>query len=185
MAQIWMEVCMDRTAMLKTAEAAVKGGSVVVSADNSVVVTMVQEALQAGRSVTFFTSPEQATAVMSWFWTPRRIKEVGMQLVSKEEMAKIDYELGIKSQGTWFSNRVACENCGHVYGMFEFIQQGIAEHGRDFVDATLDLKNTSVIRVNPQSKSICPNCKVMSGTSHWYDMRGPLGDATYGCCRVE
>src|SRR5262249_43917557 len=144
-------------------EAAARGSSAVVSADNSIIVAMIQEALRAGRSATFFTSPEQAAAVMTWFWTPRRIKEVGVQPVSKEEMVKIEHELGIRSQGTWFSNRVPCENCGRIYGMLEFIQQGIAEHGRDFVDATLDLKNTSVIRVNPQSKSIRPSMQSNAG----------------------
>ena len=95
---------MDRAAKPKDVEAAVKESSAVVSADNSIIVAMIQEALRA-----------------------------------------------------WFSNRVPCVNCGHEHGMFEFIQQGIAEHGRDFVDATLDLKNTPVIRVNPQSKSIRPS----------------------------
>jgi hypothetical protein len=176
---------MERAALLGIVEAAVQGGKAVVSADNSIIVAMVQEALRAGRTATFYTSPEQAEAVMGWFWTPRRVKEVGLELVSKEEMAKIEYELGIKNPGTWFSNRVPCENCGHVYGMFEFLQQGLHEHGRNLIDATLELKNTSVLRINPQLKSVCPQCKQYSSTAHWYQMRGQLGDMTYGCCRLE
>ena len=62
---------------------------------------MMQEALKAGRSATFYVPPAQAQAVMRWYWTPRRVKEVGMELVSLEERNRIEAELKVKDMGPW------------------------------------------------------------------------------------
>ena len=82
---------------LNSIDAVVKGGGAVVSADNSIIVAMMQEALRAGRSATFYVSPAQAQAVLRWFWTPGRRKEWGMEPISKEERAKIESELKLKA----------------------------------------------------------------------------------------
>ena len=104
------------------------------------------------------------------------------QLQSKEEKAKIESELGFKCEGTWFSNRIQC-TCGGVYGMFEFIQQGLREHDRDWIKAVLELKNTSVIRVNPALDAFCPQCHQAFIHGHWYQMKMPNGTLSYGCCK--
>ena len=170
---------MELVAPLNSIDAVVGAGKAVISADNSIIIAMMQEALRHGRSATFYVSPEQGQAVMRWYWTPRRVKEIGMEPVSKEERAKIESELGFKCVGgTWFSNRIQCPTCGGVYGMFEFIQQGLREHDRDWIKSVLELKNTGVLRVNPALDTFCPKCNDLLLTGHWYQM----GALIYGCC---
>ena len=176
---------MELVAMLSSIEAAVNGGKAVVSADNSIIVSMVQEALTRGRSATFYVSPAQAQAVMRWYWTPGRVREIGYEPVSKDERARIESELGFKCAGSWFSNRIACQRCGDVYGMFEFMQQGLREHDRDWIKAVLDLKNTSVLRINPALDAICASCREIIILGHWYGMYAEDGTLIYGCCSGE
>jgi RNase P subunit RPR2 len=173
---------MELVKSLSSIEAVVNGGKSVISADNSIIVAMMQEALRSGRSATFYVSPAQAQAVMRWYWTPGRIKEIGYEPVSDEERAKIESELGIKCVGTWFSNRIQCQTCGVVYGMFEFMQQGLREHDRDWIKAVLELKDTSVLRVNPALDAICANCNRFLIMGHWYGMHFDNGTLIYGCC---
>ncbi len=148
----------ERVALLDSIDAVGGGGKAVISADDSIYIAMMQEALRHGRSATFYVSPEQGQAVMRWLLTPGRIKEIGLEAVSDEERAKIESELGFKCVGHWFSNRIECPRCGSVYGMVEFIQQGLREHDRDWVKAVLELKNTGVLRVNPALDAFCPKC---------------------------
>jgi RNase P subunit RPR2 len=172
----------EMVALLKSVDTVVHGGKAIVSADNSIIIAMVQESLKHGRSATFYVSPEQGQAVMRWYWTPGRVKEIGMEAVSTEERAKIEAELGFKCAGTWFSNRLQC-SCGGIYGMFEFMQQGLREHDRDWIKAVLELKNTAVLRVNPGLDAFCPQCHQVFITGHWYEMRMPNGTLSYGCCK--
>jgi hypothetical protein len=172
---------METVALLSSIETAVNGGKAIISADNSIIIAVMQEALKHGRSATFYVSPEQAQAVWRWYWTPWRIKEIGMEAVSKEERAKIESELGLQDMGPMFSNRIECP-CGGVYGMFEFMQQGLREHDRDWIKAVMELKNTSVLRVNPALDAFCPQCNQMLLMGHWYGMSLPDGTLAYGCC---
>jgi hypothetical protein len=64
--------------LLMSIEAVVNGGKAVVSADNSIIVAMMQEALTHGRSATFYVSPAQAQAVMRLFCPPGESKKSGM-----------------------------------------------------------------------------------------------------------
>jgi hypothetical protein len=173
---------MERVASLSSVEDVVNGGKGVISADDSIIIATMQEALRRGRSATFYVSPAQAQAVMRWYWTPGRIKEIGYEPVSEEERAKIESELGIKCVGQWFANRIQCPTCGVVYGMFEFMQQGLREHDRDWIKAVLELKNTSVLRVNPALDAICANCNRLVIVGHWYGMYFDDGTLIYGCC---
>lgn len=176
---------MELVSLLKSVEATVNGGKGVVSADNGVVVAMIQNALKSGRSATFYVSPAQAQAVMRWYWTPGRIKEIGYEAVSSEERDRIESELGITCKGSWFSNRAECPTCGAVYGMFEFMQQGLREHDRDWVKAVLELKNASVIRVNQALDALCAQCNGLIIHGHWYGMHADDGTLIYGCCSGE
>jgi hypothetical protein len=170
-----------QTSELSSIEAAVNGGRAVVSADDSIIVAMMQEALKNGRSATFYVSPVQAQAVMRLYYTPRRVKEIGMEAVSKEERDKIESELGVKDMGPWFSNRIQCP-CGGVYGAFEFMEQGLRQHGRDWVGAVVQLKDTAVLRINPAQDAFCPKCGQILILGHWYGMYAPDGTLIYGCC---
>ncbi|HEU4639878.1 MAG TPA: hypothetical protein VFS84_13565 [Candidatus Binatia bacterium] len=172
----------EMVALLKSIEAAVNGGKAVISAENSIIIAMMQEALRHGRSATFYVSPAQADALMRWYWTDGRIKEIGMEAVSAEEKAKIESELGLTCTGSMFSNRIECP-CGGVYGMFEFMQQGLRQHDRDWIKAVQQLKNTSVIRINPAQDAFCPQCNHMLIGNHHYSMREPDKETLiYGCC---
>lgn len=172
---------METVALLNSIEAAVNGGKAVVSADGSIIIAMVQEALKHGRSVTFYVSPAQAQAVMRWYWTPWRVKEIGYEMVSNEEMAKIESELGLRCVAPMYSNRIQCP-CGGVYGMFEFMQQGLREHDRDWIKAVMELKNTAVLRINPALDAFCPQCNLRLPTVHHYGMPSPEWPLIYGCC---
>jgi hypothetical protein len=178
---------------LKTIDTMVHNGTCVVSADYDATLAMVQDAVNYGRSATFYVSPTLAAAINAWYWTPERKQEIGVQEVSPEERSKIEKEFGLKD-AIHFSNRTPCEKCGYVYGAFEFVQQGLQEHGRGVVEGVLALKNVAVIRVNPSEVAICPNCKerittggtlvegrIVGGTEvpHYYG-----GTSAYaGCCR--
>jgi hypothetical protein len=167
---------MERSSSLSAIEAVVGSGKAVISGDDSSIVAAVQEALMHGRSVNFYVSRAQFQAVMRWYWTPRRIEETGIELVTREERERIESELHVKDTGSLYSNRIQCP-CGQVYGAFEFIQQGIREHGREFVGAVLELENTSVIRVNPPTVAVCPSCDTMAIAGHHYEW-----GQRYGCC---
>jgi hypothetical protein len=177
---------MELVAPLNSIDTVVGAGKAVISADNSIIVAMMQAALRQGRSATFYVSREQGQALMRWYWTPGRIKEIGMEPVSKEERAKIESELGFKCVGgTWFSNRVECPTCGSVYGMFEFIQQGLRQHDRDWIKSVLELKNTAVLRINPALDTFCPSCSNLLREDHYYEMPFDDGTLIYGCCKGE
>ncbi|MEE1754277.1 hypothetical protein [Streptomyces sp. SP18CS02] len=164
---------------LDSVEAVVGSGRAVISADDGTVVAAVRDALRHGRSATFYLTPGQAATVKSWYWTPQRVEERGLEPVSNEELARIGSELRIEGMGHSYSNRIVCE-CGAVYGAFEFVQQGVAEHGKEQVDAVLALEDVYVLRVNPVNSAVCPACTRGIIVGHEYDMTG-----SYGCCRSE
>ena len=131
--------------LLSSIEAAVNGGATVVSADSSIIIAMMQEALKIGRTATFYVSPAQAQAVMRWYRTPGRIKEWELEPVSRKERARIESELRLKAPAG-FSNSIRCQ-CGGVYGTFEFMEQALLQHGRDFLEAILALNNVGSVLI--------------------------------------
>src|SRR5262245_18078148 len=100
--------------LLKSIERTVNEGKAVVTADNSIVIAMMQEGFENGRSATFYVAPIIAQAVLRWYVTPQQVKEIRLEPVSIEERKKIEYELGAKV-GVYFSNRIECGICGHIY----------------------------------------------------------------------
>jgi hypothetical protein len=138
-------------------EAVLNSGKAIISADDDTIVALVKETIDSGRKATFYLSSAQSDAVRSWFFTPERIRTVGMQPVSAEEAARIETELGIANIGSFRCNRIQCE-CGQMYGAFEFLQQGIREHGGDLVKAVFALDNFTMLNANRPLVEICPNC---------------------------
>lgn len=165
-------------------EPLVDAGKAVVTADNSSIVAMMLHTLSTGRSATFYVPPEQARAVMRLYWSPWRVKGIGMERVSEEERSRIESELGVKDMGPMFSNRLEC-SCGGVYGAYEFVEQGLKEHGKDWIGAIVELKNTAVLRINPTQDAFCPRCGLVLISTHWYEMYTDSGKLLYGCCRGE
>ncbi|MCI4085328.1 hypothetical protein MRQ86_34510 [Streptomyces sp. MMS21 TC-5] len=168
-------------------------GDCVVSASRDSVIELVKQAVEGGISASFYVPRTIAEAVLAWYWTAERIREFGVEVVSNEEQRSIEKEFGLEDV-IHFANRIECENCGHVYGAFEFVEQGIRTHGKEAVEAVLDLKSAVLIRVDPTEVSICPNCeqritqgglklgeRIVGGTEvpHYYG-----GTSAYaGCCR--
>ncbi|WP_374198360.1 hypothetical protein [Streptomyces sp. ISL-12] len=160
---------------LDDVERVAAGGKAVIAADDCTIVSTVRDAITSGRSATFYTSLSQAKAVKTWYWTPARVRETGIRKVSSEEKARIAKELGIEDIGVFRCNRIECE-CGHVYGAFEFLQQGIKEHGRSAVLSVFAMENAAVMRINPPDLLVCPNCDELLPERMTYD------NGTYGCC---
>lgn len=166
--------------MFTQIEAVVGSGRAAISADDGTIVAAVQETIRSGRSASFYLSLAQANAVKAWYWTPERIERSGTKPISSEERDRVESELGVENIASFRSSRFQCSECGHVYGSFEFLQQGIREHGLDTVNSVFALKNTSFLRVNPAFVAICPNCNQMLGDGFEYDC-----DGYGGCCYQE
>jgi hypothetical protein len=169
---------MDKS-LLAHIEAVAESGKATISADDTSIVAIVKETIRSGRSVSFYLTPGQADAVRAWYWTPERVKASGIKVVSSDEKAKIESELGIENMVSFRCTRIQCE-CGHIYGAFEFLQQGIREHGVDAVRAVLSLKNLTFLRANPSLVMVCPNCTQLLGGGIEYDC-----DGYGGCCYQE
>ncbi|GGS69911.1 hypothetical protein [Streptomyces cinerochromogenes] len=137
-------------------EVAASGGTV-ISADDEAIVEIIKKAVDGGVSASFYVPRGVADTVMAWYWTPERIEALKVEVVSSDELKRIETDLGLKDV-IHFANRTPCENCGHVYGAYEFVAQGIRAHGREAVEAVLELKEAVLIRVNPSEVSVCPNC---------------------------
>lgn len=174
----------NKNSSIEAIETLVKAGKAVVASESGGVVAMMLEALRSGRTATFYVTPAQAQAVMRLYWSPNRVKEEGMERISQEERDRIEKELGIKDMGTGFSNRVEC-SCGGVYGAFEFMKQGLHEHGREWIGAIIELKDTAVMRINPTQDAFCPRCGLIIIVNHTYSMYSDTGKLIYGCCRSE
>ncbi|MFG2983425.1 hypothetical protein ACGFYQ_19605 [Streptomyces sp. NPDC048258] len=166
--------------LLTHIEAVARTGKVIVSADDCSVVEMVKETITSGRTASFYLTAEQARTVKSWYWTPERIELSGIKVVTDQERTRIESELGLENIGSFRCTRIQCE-CGHTYGAFEFLQQGIREHGADAVRAVFALRNSSFLRANPALLAICPNCsQLLRGGGIEYDC-----DGYGGCCYQE
>jgi hypothetical protein len=157
----------------------VGGGKTVISADDSVIVASVQEAIQSGRSVSFYLSLAQANAVKAWYWTAERLEKSEIKPISREERDRIESELGVMGLQSFRCQQIQCGECDHTYGAFEFLQQGIKEHGLEAVAAIFALKNTSFLRANPRFFPICPNCNQMLRPQSGYEYDC---DGYGGCC---
>jgi hypothetical protein len=166
------------SAGLSAIESLVGEGRAVIKAEDSAVVEAVKYAVVSDRNATFYLSHAQFAAVNAWYWTPRRMSEVGLEPVSREEVARIQSELGIEKIGLAYSNVIDLP-CGHRYGAFEFMQQGINLHGRSSVQAVFNMKDTYLIRSNPPEEIICQEDGQRALAKHYYCYQ------SYGCCRGE
>jgi hypothetical protein len=160
-------------------DAAVAAAGCHLSADRDTILAMVREAVESGRSATFYLPKSFADDVFDWYWTDERARARGLETLTADELERIQQDLGVTLSSTSRSNRIPCPNCGHVYGGYEFIQQGLREHGRETVETAIDLPNTSVVRVNPRAIAVCAECDTALTDSggHEYVMDG------YGCCK--
>ncbi len=148
-------------------------GKAVVSGADEEIVTLVKRAIEDCRSASFYLTRGQAHAIRDWYWTPERIEQTGLRPISTEEAARIRTELGVTGITNFRYAPMQCE-CGHIYGAFDFLQQGVRTHGLEAVNAVFSLKNSTFLQVNPTFVPVCPNC------DHKL-MRSKLGDGEYDC----
>ncbi|MFE2263644.1 hypothetical protein [Streptomyces griseosporeus] len=169
---------MDKSS-LGDVEAVVTGGRAVMTAEDGVVLDVVKSVVKSGRTATFYLTPDQFSAVNAWYWTPQRMKHLGLEPVSDEEIARISSALRLDASafpaGSAYSNRVTCPN-GHAYGAVEFAEQGIAEHGLEAAQKVFTLRDAAVIRANPHQQAVCPKCRRLLAEAHYYVYW------RYGCC---
>lgn len=143
---------------LGTIETLVKQGKTVISAEDSAIVELALKAIEIGITATFYLKQAQFSEIIRRNWTPERLNTTNFQPLSLEEIARIKADFNIELDG--YSSRETCPRCGSVYGTYEFIQQGIKEHGEEAVRAVFSLKNASVLQVRPRQNIICQSCNL-------------------------
>lgn len=140
--------------MLTEIDAVAATGKAVLAGGDDGVVEVVKAAILADVSAAFYLTQEQSQAVKDWYWTPERVRSRGLEIVSTEENERIKSELGLDIPGFRFTPKK--HECGHLYGAFDFLQQGIKQHGLETVRSVFNLKYASLFQVNPTFQPICP-----------------------------
>ena len=165
-------------------------GKAVISSEDSALIEWAIKLITEGRTATLYLKPTVFEAIRRWYWTPERIKLVGLKPISVEKAAQVKSDFSIDIDG--YANNIDCPRCGHPYSTYEFIQQGFEEHGEEFVRAAFSFKRAAILAINPVQDTICRNCRlhILStvedgariGNSYYYDYRCVEGNG-YGCCR--
>jgi hypothetical protein len=166
-------------------ETLVKQGKTVISAEDSAIVQLAMKTFEEGKTATFYLKPIVYTEIMKRYWTPERVKSFGLQPIPTEQVDRIKSDFNIEIDG--YANNVNCPRCGNVYSTYEFIQQGIREHGEEAVRAVFSLKEVGIVRVHPVQNSICARCRLpivmaSGGTDYSYEYHCRAGNG-YGCCQ--
>jgi hypothetical protein len=169
-------------------ETLVHQGKTVVSSEDSATVEWAIRAITEGKTATLYCKPTVFEAIRKWYWTPERAEIVGFKPISAEVAARVKSDFNIEVDG--YANSLNCPRCGHVYSTYEFIQQGIEEHGEELVRAAFSLKRAAIVQINPVQDTICRNCRLhilLAGTgiygSYDYEYRCNLNNA-YACCKA-
>jgi hypothetical protein len=84
-----------------------------------------------------------------------------------------------------YANSLKCPRCGALYSTYEFIQQGIKQHGEELVRSTFSFKG-GVFQNNPNQVPVCQNCDlIIIGVGEYhYLYRDPQGRPEYACGAV-
>lgn len=169
-------------------EALVHQGKTVVSSEDSAIIQWAIETITEDRTATLYLKPTVFEAIRRWYWTPERAKIVGLEPISTELAAKVKSDFDIEVDG--YANSLDCPRCERPYSTYEFIQQGIEEHGEEVVRNTFSLRRAAILQINPVQNTICRNCRLhIIGTRpgsglqifYNYDYWCAEGNA-YACC---
>jgi hypothetical protein len=139
-------------------ETLVHQGKTVVSSENSAIIKWAMETISEGRTATLYLKPTVFEAIRRWYWTPERVKIVGLEPISAEQAAKVKSDFNIEVDG--YANSLDCPRCGHRYSTYEFIQQGIEEHGEEVVRNTFSTRQAAILQINPVQNTVCRNCRL-------------------------
>ncbi|RGD57155.1 hypothetical protein DR950_04515 [Kitasatospora xanthocidica] len=175
---------MDTMKLLAEIDRMVATGKVVTSANDEAVADIVLATITSGTTASFYLTRAQAALVKERFWTPERIRRTGLRPISPEETERIRVELGVRVKN-FRCTPITC-GCGHVYDAFDFIQQGIREHGLDVVNSVFSLKDSTFLQVNPSFVPICPVDDRRLSRTHSSDGGIEYDCDEYGgCCYQE
>ena len=147
---------MRSVSYLDEIDSVVATGKAVIGSSDQEIVDILKEAIGSGRSASYYLPRDQAEVLREWYWTPERIKITGITQISVEETERIRDDLSVNVTNFRFAP-FTCE-CGSVYGAFDFLQQGIREHGLETVTAIFSLKHSTFFQVNPNFIPVCPSC---------------------------
>ena len=159
----------------------------IISADDSTVIELVMLAITEKKTATFYLKPLLMTEIRKRYQQLESTPVVDLQPISREEATRIKSDFDIAVDG-WASVET-CPRCESVYGTYEFIQQGIKEHGEAIVRAVFSLEGVAVLQVHPRQNTCCQSCGLnltlmvlpvmRDGHDYWYDN---LKGGRYACC---
>jgi hypothetical protein len=164
-------------------ESLVQQGKSVVSSDDASTVEWALNATREGKTATLYVSTSVLQAILKRYWTPKRVEFAGLRPISAEEVAKIESDFNLEIDG--YANSLQCPRCGALYGTYQFIQQGIKEHGEEAVRSTFSFKG-GVFQINPNQVPVCQNCYLIiiaGGYDYLYRDR-QTGRPEYACGRI-
>lgn len=162
-------------------EGLVSQGKSVVSSDDATTIEWALNAIRDGKTATLYVSQSVLQAILARYWTPKRVEVAGLRPISAEEVAKIKADFNIEMDG--YANSLKCARCGHHYSTYEFIQQGIKQHGEEAVRSTFAFKG-GVFQINPNQVPVCQYCGLIIigvGTYHYLYRDRQTGRPEYAC----
>jgi hypothetical protein len=161
-------------------EGLVHQGKSVVSSDDASTIEWALNAIREGRTATLYVSKPILQAILKRYWTPKRVEFAGLRPIPADEVAKIKADFNIEMDG--YANSMKCPRCGHHYSTYEFIQQGIKQHGEEVVRSTFSFKG-GVFQINPNQVPVCQKCGlIIIGVGEYhYLYRDPQGRPAYAC----
>lgn len=159
-------------------ETVVNEGKSVVSSDDASTVEWALTAVREGKTATLYVSKPVLQTILKQYWTPERIEFAGMKPISAEEIERVKSDFGIEIDG--YANTLECPRCRHPYSTYEFIQQGIREHGEEVVRSTFSFKG-GVFQINPNQVPVCANCRLIIWGTYSYQYNGRDGRPEYAC----
>jgi len=165
----------------------VKQGKSVITADDSTTIDMVLNAIAERKTATFYLKPLVFSEIWKRHWTLERASKASLKAIDTAEAARIKSDFKIELDG--WSSVETCPRCQASYGTYQFIQQGIKEHGEDAVRAVFSLEDVGILQVHPRQNTRCQGCGLelamatlpimRDGHDYWYDN---LKGGRYACC---
>lgn len=164
-------------------ETLVKQGKTVSSGEDSTIIEFVMKTIEERRTATFYLKPIVCHEITRRYWTPQRVEAVGLRPIPTEQVDRVKSDFNIEIDG--YANSLSCPRCGNLYSTYEFIQQGIREHGEETVRAVFSLKEVGLLQVHPMQNAVCAHCglylsRVRGGYNYDYRCRQ---DNAYACCK--
>jgi hypothetical protein len=166
-------------------------GKAVISGEDSVIIDLAMNALEKGHTATFYLKDSLFNEIIQRRTRATESDEaIDLEPISTEEAARIKADFGIELDGC--SSKETCPRCKSIYGTYEFIQQGMKEHGKDAVKAVFALKGVSVLQIHPRQNIICQTCEFPVLMAYRQPKKAKIGPHSYiyrsanhgyGCCR--